>query len=45
MKIFVAGGTGALGGHAAIHLAAQGHDVTIGGRKPAHPDTPMASIM
>lgn len=44
MKIFVAGGTGALGGHAAIHLAACGHDVTVGGRKPAHPDTPMAAM-
>lgn len=44
MKIFVAGGTGALGGHAALHLAAKGHDVTIGGRSPAHPDTPMAAL-
>lgn len=44
MKIFVAGGTGALGGHAAIHLAASGHDVTVGGRNPAHPATPMAAM-
>jgi dihydroflavonol-4-reductase len=44
MKVLVVGGTGALGGHAAIHLAAQGHDVSIGGRNPAHPDTPMASM-
>lgn len=44
MKILVVGGTGALGGHAAIHLAAKGHDVTIGARNPAHPDTPMAKM-
>lgn len=44
MKVLVVGGTGALGGHAAIHLAAQGHDVSIGGRNPAHPDTPMAAM-
>ena len=44
MKILVVGGTGALGGHAAIHLAAKGHEVTIGGRKPANPATPMAAM-
>lgn len=44
MKVLVVGGTGALGGHAAIHLAAAGHDVSIGGRNPAHPDTPMAAM-
>ncbi|MEM8696003.1 MAG: NAD(P)-dependent oxidoreductase [Pseudomonadota bacterium] len=44
MKILIVGGTGALGGHAAIHLAAKGHDVTIGGRNPANPDTPMAGM-
>ncbi|HMT43016.1 MAG TPA: NAD(P)-dependent oxidoreductase [Chakrabartia sp.] len=44
MKILVVGGTGALGGHAAIHLASKGHDVTVGGRNPAHPDTPMANL-
>lgn len=44
MKVLVVGGTGALGGHAAIHLAAQGHDVTIGGRNPANPATPMADM-
>ncbi|MXO74322.1 NAD(P)H-binding protein [Altererythrobacter aerius] len=44
MKILVVGGTGALGGHAAIHLAAKGHDVTIGARNPAHPGTPMAEM-
>ena len=44
MKVLVVGGTGALGGHAAIHLAAQGHDVSIGGRNPANPATPMAAM-
>jgi nucleoside-diphosphate-sugar epimerase len=44
MKIFVAGGTGALGGHAATHLASKGHDVTVGGRHPAHAATPMAAM-
>lgn len=44
MKILVLGGTGALGGHAAIHLANKGHDVTVGGRNPANPDTPMAKM-
>lgn len=44
MKILVVGGTGALGGHAAIHLAQIGHNVSIGARKPAHPDTPMAKM-
>jgi len=44
MKLLVIGGTGALGGHAALHLAAQGHDVSIAGRNPAHPATPMAKL-
>lgn len=44
MKILVVGGTGALGGHAAIHLAGKGHNVTVAGRKPADPATPMAKM-
>lgn len=45
MKVLVVGGTGALGGHAALHLAAQGHDVTISGRgKGANPDTPLVKL-
>lgn len=44
MKVLVVGGTGALGGHAAIHLASKGHEVTIGGRNPANPATPMAQM-
>lgn len=44
MKVLVAGGTGALGGHAAIHLASKGHDVAIAGRNPPNPETPMAAM-
>ena len=44
MKVLVVGGSGALGGHAAIHLAEKGHEVTIAGRNPANPDTPMAAM-
>jgi nucleoside-diphosphate-sugar epimerase len=44
MKVLVVGGTGALGGHAAVHLASKGHEVTIGGRNPANPATPMAQM-
>ncbi len=43
MKILIVGGTGALGGHASIHLAKCGHQVSIAGRKPPHPQTPMAT--
>lgn len=35
MKILVVGGTGLIGGHAALHLSGLGHTVTIAGRKPA----------
>lgn len=44
MKILVVGGSGALGGHAAIHLAAKGHDVSIGARSPVNPATDMAAM-
>ena len=44
MKILVVGGTGALGGHCAIHLASKGHDVSVGGRNPANPATQMAAM-
>ncbi len=45
MKVLVVGGTGALGGHAALHLAAQGHEVTISGRGPSAPEgTPLTSL-
>lgn len=44
MKILIVGGTGMIGGHAALHLAALGHDVTLCARKPANPATPMAAF-
>ena len=44
MKILVVGGTGALGGDAAIYAAQQGHDVTIAARNPAPAGTPMADM-
>lgn len=45
MKVLVVGGTGALGGHAALHLAAKGHQVTITGRGTgANPATPLANL-
>ena len=43
-KTLIVGGTGALGGHAAIHFAESGHDVTIAARKPAPDTTPMADM-
>ena len=44
VKILIVGGTGMIGGHAALHLAALGHDVTLAARKPANPATPMAAF-
>ncbi len=45
MRVLVIGGTGALGGHAALHLAAKGHQVTITGRGAgAHPATPLTKL-
>ena len=44
MKILVIGGTGMIGGHAALHLASQGHDVTVSGRKPPRPDTELSRL-
>ena len=44
MKILVVGGAGALGGHAALHLSGKGHEVTIGGRNPAHPATELRHL-
>ena len=41
MKILVVGGTGLLGGHAALHLQSLGHQVSIAARKPAPAGTPM----
>lgn len=44
MKILVVGGTGPIGGHAAIHLKSLGHDVTIAARNPAQAGTEMATM-
>lgn len=42
MNILIIGGSGLLGGHAALHLSTQGHQVTIGSRSRPAPETPMA---
>jgi nucleoside-diphosphate-sugar epimerase len=44
MKILVIGGTGMIGGHAALHLASQGHDVTVSGRKPPQQSTELSRL-
>ena len=44
MKILVVGGTGLIGGGAALRLASAGHDVAIAARKPAPPATAMAKL-
>ena len=44
MKVLIIGGTGMIGGHAAVHLGSLGHEVTLGARKPARSGTPMASM-
>lgn len=42
MNILIVGGTGMIGGHAALMLADEGHAVTLGARKPAPADSPVA---
>jgi nucleoside-diphosphate-sugar epimerase len=44
MKILVVGGTGLIGGHAALYLKEHGHDVTIAGRKPAAAGSALAEL-
>lgn len=44
MKILIVGGAGMIGGRTALHLKAQGHDVTIAGRTPPLPDTPLGEL-
>lgn len=44
MKILIVGGTGLLGGHAALHLQSLGHEVTIAARRPAPATTAMAAL-
>jgi dihydroflavonol-4-reductase len=44
MKILVVGGTGQIGGHAALRLKRKGHRVVIAGRKPALATTALADL-
>ncbi|PTU32470.1 NAD-dependent epimerase/dehydratase family protein [Stenotrophobium rhamnosiphilum] len=44
MKILVLGGTGLIGGHAALRLKSLGHEVTIAARKPLPTDTPLGQL-
>ena len=44
MKILIVGGTGMIGGHAAVHLQAQGNEIVLASRKPAPTGTPMATF-
>jgi dihydroflavonol-4-reductase len=44
VKILIVGGTGMIGGHAAMYLRSLGHDVTLAARKPAPEGTPMAEM-
>ncbi|SFR91122.1 NAD-dependent epimerase/dehydratase family protein [Sphingomonas jatrophae] len=44
MKILIVGGAGMIGGRTALHLQSKGHDVTIAGRNPPLPDTPLGNL-
>lgn len=44
MNILVIGGTGLIGGHAALYLNAQGNTVTLAARKPAAPGSALAQF-
>jgi dihydroflavonol-4-reductase len=44
VKILIVGGNGLIGGHAALRLAAKGHDVTIGSRKRPATGTPLGDL-
>lgn len=44
MKILVIGGTGMIGGHAALYLRSKGHDVTIAGRNVPAAGTPLCAL-
>ncbi|HEX9772596.1 MAG TPA: NAD(P)-dependent oxidoreductase [Steroidobacteraceae bacterium] len=44
MKILVVGGTGMIGGHAALLLRAHGHEVTVAARKPAPASSALAEL-
>jgi len=44
LKILIVGGTGFIGGDAATLLQSKGHEITVGGRKPAPPESAMAKM-
>jgi nucleoside-diphosphate-sugar epimerase len=44
MKILVVGGTGMIGGHAALYLKSKGHQVSIAGRNPPAAGTPLGAL-
>ncbi|PXV64613.1 nucleoside-diphosphate-sugar epimerase [Sinimarinibacterium flocculans] len=44
LRILVVGGTGLIGGHAALHLRTLGHTVHIAARHPPPAATPMAAL-
>jgi nucleoside-diphosphate-sugar epimerase len=44
MKILIVGGTGMVGGHAALRLHDKGHEVTLASRKPAPVTTPLCEM-
>ncbi|NKF20828.1 NAD-dependent epimerase/dehydratase family protein [Solimonas marina] len=44
MNVLVLGGTGLIGGHAALHLQSLGHRVTLGARKPAQAGSALADL-
>ena len=44
MKILIVGGTGMIGGHAALFLKEKGNDVTLAARKPVSAPSPIAEF-
>ncbi|KAE8404892.1 hypothetical protein BDV37DRAFT_246519 [Aspergillus pseudonomiae] len=44
MRVLVIGGTGTIGGHAALHLQSLGHDVSIAGRRPPPETTALVRL-
>jgi nucleoside-diphosphate-sugar epimerase len=44
MKVLIVGGTGPIGGHAALHLKSEGHDVVISSRNPPKPGTGLEDL-
>src|SRR3982074_3012108 len=45
MNILIVGGTGMIGGHAALHLRAKGHQGTVAGRHPPAAGPPLADFV